>query len=254
MRRVGHGMGGGAERNTVRGWKASLVLHGAVLLAVAVVPLLKGCATKKPPEELIFVEFTVAVPPAPAESEPEPEKVEEDIPEPEPESDPEPIPEPEPPKPEPPKPEPPKPPPPPKKREIVKQTNRVVRPNAPVPQGPVLTEEQIRKALAQGAKIGPVTSIPADADQRAMGKYFNDVERIMKAGWVQPRDLATLPGMQCVVELHVDKGGRITAASIIGPSGNASMDASVQKVLDKRPALPAPPVGATRFTVTFCLD
>ena len=229
-------------------------MHGAVLLAVAVLPLLKGCATKKPPEELIFVEFTVAVPPAPAEAEPEPEKVEEDIPEPEPEPDPEPIPEPEPPKPEPPKPEPPKPPPPPKKHEIVKQTNRVVRPNAPVPQGPVLTEDQIRKALAQGAKIGPVTSIPQDADQKALGKYFNEVERIMKAGWKQPRDLATLPGMECVVQLQVEKDGRISGASIIGRSGNATMDSSVQAVLDRRPKLPPPPGGARSITVTFSLE
>ena len=73
-----------------KGWKASMIAHGALLAAVLVVPFLKGCATKKPKEELIFVEFTVAVPPAPA-AEPEPAK-----PEPEPVAEPEPEPEPDP--------------------------------------------------------------------------------------------------------------------------------------------------------------
>jgi TonB family protein len=231
-----------------------LIVHGTLLFAVFVVPFLKGCATRKPKEELIFVEFTVAVPPSPAPApEPEPEPVAE--PEPEPEPDPEPIPEPEPPKPPEKKPEPPKPPEKKEEKKSIRQTNRVTRVASTVqPQGPTLSEKEIERLLKAGAKIGPVTSIPSDASAMELGAYYNQVHTIMKAAWNQPRDLGTLPGMECVVELHVAADGSITKGSIVGRSGNATMDSSVQAVLDRKPKLPRPPGGARTITVTFSLQ
>lgn len=238
-----------------RGWKTSLIVHGTLLFAVFVVPFLKGCATKKPKDELIFVEFTVAVPPA-AAPEPEPAKPEPElVPEPEPEPEPD-IPEPEPPKPPEKKPEPPKPPE--KKPDpptSIRQTNRVTRTVSTVqPRGPVLSEREIAEMLKKGAKIGPVTSIPSDASAMELGAYYNQVHAIMKSAWNQPRDLGTLPGMECVVELHVADDGSITRGSIVGRSGNATMDGSVQAVLDRKPKLPRPPGGARTITVTFSLQ
>lgn len=243
---------GGAFRG--RAWKTSLILHGAVLAAVFIVPFLKGCATRKPPEELIFVEFTVAVPPAAAEPEPakpEPEPVAEPEPEPEPEPD---IPEPEPPKPPEKKPEPPKPPEKKPEKKDIRQTNRVTRASTPPPQGPVLSAKEIERLLKAGAKIGPVTSIPADASAQELGAYYNQVHTIMQAAWKQPRDLGTLPGMECVAELQVAADGTITRGALIGRSGNATMDQSVQAVLDRKPKLPRPPGGARTITVTFTLQ
>nr|HPJ57094.1 hypothetical protein [Kiritimatiellia bacterium] len=65
--------------------KVSLGLHGVALVLMLTIPwILKGCRARRPPEQLMFVEFTVSVPP-PAEPDPAP-------------------PSPEPPKPEPPRP------------------------------------------------------------------------------------------------------------------------------------------------------
>jgi hypothetical protein len=50
-----------------RSLKASLVLHGAAFLLLLIVPwILKACRAKRPPEKLMFVEFTVSIPPPPA--------------------------------------------------------------------------------------------------------------------------------------------------------------------------------------------
>ena len=124
----------------------------------------------------------------------------------------------------------------------------------PTPQGPVLSEKQIAEMLKKGAKIGAVTSIPADASAQELGAYYNQVHTIMQAAWKQPRDLGTLPGMDCVAELQVAADGSFTKGTLIGRSGNATMDQSVQSVLDRKPKLPRPPGGARTITVTFTLQ
>ena len=58
-----------------RSLKVSLALHGLVLVLMAALPLvLRACNARKPNEKLMFVEFTVSVPPPPAPETPEPPK------------------------------------------------------------------------------------------------------------------------------------------------------------------------------------
>jgi TonB family protein len=229
--------------------KLSLALHGTALVLMLVVPLiLKACAAKKPNEKLMFVEFTVSIPPPPAPEVPEPPTAEPPKP---PEPDPDDIKEVEK-KPEvkPKPPEPPKPPAPPKD---IRQTNRIVRKNAPLPKDKPLSEAEIAKLLKMGARIGDTTSIPAD-DQRALGAYYNHVHERMYAVWQQPSQLKSLPGLSTEVRITVAPDGRITDRSKIRGSGNDLMDDSVMKAVNSIKALRALPAGHRKpvdIAITF---
>jgi TonB family protein len=231
-----------------RSLKISLALHGAALVLMLVIPLiLKGCAAKKPNEKLMFVEFTVSVPPPPAPDVVEPPKPEPPPP-PEPKDDiavPEKKPEV---KPKPP--EPPKPPAPPKD---IRQTNRIVRKNAPPPKDKPLSEAEIARLLKMGARLGETTSIPDDS-QIALGAYFNHVHERMYAVWQQPSELKSLPGLHTEVTITVAPDGRITGRTKTRGSGNELMDDSVMKAVNSIKALRALPAGHRKpvdIAITF---
>ena len=232
---------------------ASLVMHGGVLLLLLCSTFLgKGCASKKPNQKLMFVEFTVAVPPAAPESEPEPPapqppEPQESIPEPPPPPPPDNIPEPTK-KPEPPKPEAPKPPDPPKPKspKDIRQNKRVNRP-APstpeVPKGPKLTDKEIDDLIKKGAKIGTHTSIPDNLDDQKLGAYSNHVRDRLYAAWQQPEALKNLPGLITAVEITIQQDGRVGNGKILKSSGNATMDESVLKAVRTVKAMRALPAG-----------
>ena len=209
------------------GLRVSLVLHGIALVLMLVLPwILRACERRRPNEKLMFVEFTVSVPPPPAPEAPTPEP-----PKPEPKDD---IPvadkkiekKPEPPK-------------------DIRQTNRVVRkdlPPAPKPKDKPLSEAEIARLLKMGARIGDTTSIP-DASQLSLGAYYNHVHERMYAVWQQPAQLKSLPGLSAEVRLTVAPDGRISDRAKIRGSGNELMDDSVMKAVNSVKALRALPAG-----------
>ena len=222
--------------------KFSLALHGTALALMLALPwVLKACERKRPNEKLMFVEFTVSIPPPPAPDVPEPNK-------------------PEPPKPPPdpdairvPDKEKPKPPEPPKKD--IRQTNRVARKDfkAPTPKDKPLSEAEIARLLKMGARIGSTTSIPDDG-QIALGAYYNHVQKRMKDVWQPPPQLANLPGLSTDVSITVAPDGRITARSKTRSSGNELMDDSVMKAVNSIKALRQLPAGCRRpvdISITF---
>lgn len=233
-------------------FRISLAVHAALLLALFLGPLfLRGCPRREK-ETLMFVEFTVSLPPPPSEPTPEP-PTPEPAPEPEPEPDPDPIPEPVP---EPPKPPPPKPPEPPKKKDI-RQTNRVVRTSAPVAKDKPLSDEEIERLIKKGARIGERTSIPTNITSLSLATWYNKAQPILYAAWNQPRELANLPGLTCVASITVAADGSISSSSLSRSSGNARMDATVSEALRRAPALPALPAGISSpqtISVTFTLE
>lgn len=215
-------------------FKISLALHGGALVAMLALPwILKDCDRKKPNEKLMFVEFTVSIPPPPAPDTPEP-------------------PSPEPPKPEPKdevkmpdkKPEakqtnaPPKPP------KDIRQTNRVARKDipAPLPKDKPPSAAEIDRLLKLGARLSDRTSIP-DEGQLALGAYFNHVHERMYAVWQQPSQLKSLPGLSTDVSITVAPDGRITARNKTRGSGNDLMDDSVMQAVNSIKALRALPAG-----------
>ena len=223
--------------------KISLALHGAVLLLLVILPwLFRACERKRPPEKLMFVEFTVSVPAPPAPETPEPPKPAPPEPKDEirevekkPESKPKP--------PEPPKPLP----------KDIRQTNRVVRRDAPPPKDKPLSEAEIARLLKMGARISDTTSIPDDS-QLALGAYYNHVHERMYAVWQQPTALKNLPGLSADVRITVAPDGRITGRSMTRRSGNDLMDDSVMQAVNSVKALRQLPAGHRRpvdILVTF---
>lgn len=169
------------------------------------------------PEMVIPVEFVVDVtPPMP--------DVDELLP---PVAEPKPEPEPEPPAtiPEP-TPAPPKPNPKPRKK-IEVSRKKITRSNAPKkPKRNTLTEEEIRKLLAAGAKPSDHTSIP-DEDQRCMALIRNTLHAV----WDEPTAEAA-GGAETELRITLEPGGRIRSSKLHRRSGNVSLDSSVQRVAD----------------------
>ena len=210
------------------GLRVSLVLHGIALVLMLVLPwIFRACERRRPNEKLMFVEFTVSVPPPPAPEAPSPEP-----PKPEPKDD-IPVPDQVAKKPEPEKPK------------DIRQTNRIVRkdfPPAPKPKDKPLSEAEIARLLKMGARIGDTTSIP-DAGQLALGAYYNHVHERMYAVWQQPAQLKSLPGLSAEVRITVAPDGRISDRAKIRGSGNELMDDSVMKAVNSVKALRALPLG-----------
>lgn len=210
------------------GLRVSLVLHGIALILLLALPwLFRACDRRRPNEKLMFVEFTVSVPPPPVPEVPTPEP-----PKPEPKDD-VPVPDKKIEK----KPEPPRP-------KDIRQTNRIARKDfqAPKPKDKPLSEAEIARLLKMGARIGEKTSIP-DESQLSLGAYYNHVHERMYAVWQQPAQLKSLPGLSAEVRITVAPDGRITDRAKIRGSGNDLMDDSVMKAVHSVKALRALPAG-----------
>ena len=206
--------------------RLSLVLHGAIFALLLVLPwFLEACALKKPVEKLMFVEFTVSVPPPSAPEMPIPEAPtsppSEDIAEPAKKSEPERQPT--------------------APKRDIRQTNRVVR-RGPPPKDQPLSPTEIERLIKLGAKISDTTQVPTGS-QLALGAYYNHVHERMYAVWQQPSQLKDLPGLRTVVNITVAPDGRITRRTRTSGSGNALMDDSVMAAVNSIKALRALPPG-----------
>ena len=194
------------------------------------------------PDTIIPVEFVVDVTPPmpdvdellPPVAEPEPEV----LPEPDPPAT---IPEPDP---APPKPKP--------RKKIEVSKKRITRSNAPkTPKRNKLSEEEIRKLLAAGAKAGDHTSIP-DEDQRC----FALIKNTLHAVWDQPKAEA-VGDAEAGLRITLEPGGRIRSSKLHRKSGNPVLDASVQHVGDTVQRIHGLSADFIRrhptLTITFCV-
>ena len=201
-------------------------VHILVVLLLAGWTGVRGC--REPKHELIMpVEFVVNAGEV-AELEPflpeEPE-VRREIPEPEPKREPRPEPKPKP-KPKP-KPEPePKPKPKPPRKRIKVSRDKIVRRLDGKPQPKRLSDEEIRRRLAMGAKAGNHDS-PLPGDE-ALG--FELVRQAMYKAWNQP-SREEVGDAIVGVTLRIDQSGRLVSKRIHKPSGSPVMDRSVTLAL-----------------------
>ena len=211
-----------------RSFRWSLAVHVAVLLGVALLGMLQGWSCRrKPPEQVLPIEFLVdtrsleAEPPAsePPPAEPDPPA---NVPLP---------PEPEPPSPVP---EPPKPKPKPERRPVRVSTNLVRRTQRradppktakKLPAGPRLTPQEIAKLLAAGAKASDRTVL-AGQDELALGL----IKRTLHAAWIQPS--ADQRGRRPVqIEVRLDRFGNLQRRTLIASSGSAALDTSAMRAV-----------------------
>lgn len=206
-----------ADRRFTHYLRLSAVWHFAVILFLIIAPLVFNWRLRKKNRQFItFVDLTVALPEVPSVKaveevkapEPPAPEVKKDIPEP-------------------------------AKSKIQKSTKLIKKP-APKPKTPPLTQEEIKKLLAAGARISDRTSIPADAFPAAW--YYALVRQTMYDAWNQPSTLSNTAGLVVEVTIRVMRDGTIVKREVNRRSGNALMDDSVQKAVNSVYQLkPLPP-------------
>jgi colicin import membrane protein len=156
----------------------------------------------------------------------------------------------------------------PEKPKIKVSTNLVKRTDVktekkPAPTGKKMSESEIKRLLASGITgtgggggsfgLGGTGTGPATD----MDLYYGYVFKILYEAWIQPSDLAGSQ-ISSSVRIRVKKDGTILARDMIRPSGNAVMDQSVMKAVNKfnrlKP-LPASFNGSSKdITIDFQLE
>jgi outer membrane biosynthesis protein TonB len=180
-------------------------VHIFVLIAVLVMSGWRNFFRKKP-DFSVPVEFVVEVPVQPAVSKPQAAITE-------PEKAPEPVPKPAPPKPR-------------KKKKIEISKKKVTKQTGGAQPKKALSEEEIKKLLAMGAKPSDHTSVP-DED----GRCLDIVRRKLYSAWNQPS--AEEAGDSSVkVTIAVRADGQVVSRKMIGKSGNVVLDTSVMEAVD----------------------
>jgi protein TonB len=202
------------------------IVHIVLFVACLIVP---GCMRLFKKKELpsipvdLLVDTRPAVPDVPAPPEPDIPNPPDPEPEPEPDLVPEPEPEPEPdipdPVPDPPKPPPPKPPKP-ERPKIVKGP-RVVRNSDQPPPKPRLTQKEIDRLLAAGAKQSDTISIP-DEDSRCISLIHDQFHE----AWKQPSYEAA-GGRDALLVVSFSDNGTVTSYRLSNKSGSDLLDRSV---------------------------
>jgi TonB family protein len=230
----------------IPGFFISVALHGALLLFIVGYGTVAGCKSSRQ-EEILPIEFTVAVessPDAPLElpDDPGPEEpIPDDPPAPDIPPPPDDIPPPPPPPPEPdpiPEPvkEPPKEPPkesrkePPKesRKKPIEKGRRVVRGPKNTPAIPTsLSNEELARRLKAGARPGQRDTLEPGEQQR----NFLLIKRAFYDAWERPpRGDGARP---VVARITFDSFGNITGRSIETSSGNAEIDRSVRDAMSR---------------------
>lgn len=201
-----------------RALRWSAIVHGFLLGALILWPLLHQLLNRrKPPPPITMVDL-VSLPELPVPTPPQPKT------------------------PEPPPPEPPKPPPepkvadikkaePPKTNEVKKveikvSTNRVKVANTPPPKpnAPKLTPEEIRKLLAAGLPVGGPASSGTPSEWSV---YYALVRAAMYDEWKPPASVT--PGAGPQISIRVQRDGTITQRTMTRSSGNALLDESAMR-------------------------
>ena len=217
--------------------KLSAIVHGVLLLALIIAPMIFNWRLRKKRKEIItMVDLTIPMPeipsptpevkqPEPAQKVPEPPKPKTDIPEPEKKP----------------------------KHVVQKSEKKVKRPPPPKPKTPQLSPEEIRKLLAAGAKLSDKLSVPTDEFPAAW--YYALVRQTMYDAWNQPSSLAGQSGLTAEVTIRVLRDGRITEREMTRSSGNSIMDDSVMQavraVTQLRALPPQFPGNSYEITIEF---
>ncbi|MCF7847977.1 MAG: TonB C-terminal domain-containing protein [Kiritimatiellales bacterium] len=229
-------------------WRV-LGIHGALILLLITVPMLRGCFKPKPKEIEIFISVADAAPAvdvAAVENLPEPmqPKVETKDPIPEPVK-PKKVEPPkpkrvEPPKPkkvEPPKPkkeEPPKPKWEPKKASEIKKGKKINEPKKPPP--PAITTSDIKKMFS-----GLQSSASSAVSPAQFNDYYLQVYNRLYAAWTPP-SAASAATRPTEVKIYMQKNGQITKRAKTEGSGDPLYDRTVMDAVNSITTLPKPPV------------
>lgn len=192
------------NKNFVHYLKIVAAVHIGVILLLVLISIGRVFFLSKP-DVMLPVDFVVEVPSAPVVTEKPArvvhEKEAQDMPSPTPEHEPE------------------------RKRKIERSKIRIIRGSKERPARKQLSEKEIKKLLAQGAKAGDHTSIPDD-DARC----FEIVRQALYGAWVQP-SAEEAAGAVAEASIRLRRDGIVVDRNLVRKSGNPVLDASVMQAL-----------------------
>jgi len=104
----------------------------------------------------------------------------------------------------------------------------------PVATRPAISQEELERLMGVGLPStgGSGTSIgPVNAGNVSFGGVSSELYKRLFSAWDQPMHLSGRSGLEVTVSVVVLKNGNIGSSRITRSSGNAELDASVQKAL-----------------------
>jgi len=111
-----------------------------------------------------------------------------------------------------------------KKKKKIRVSDKVVQRPAGPPPKKTLSDDEIKKLLARGARIGDRTTIPDD-EARCLARIHD----VLYTAWTDRPSAADVGDAVSKVEFGLTKDGGVKSRRMVQKSGNPTMDASVMK-------------------------
>ncbi len=108
------------------------------------------------------------------------------------------------------------------------------------------------RAIKENSSSSTSVDMPGDSTA-AYANYATIVKSVYTQAWIPPDDTAS-DDANVKVSVTIANDGRVISAHIVGPSGDASVDRSVQKTLDRVPEIAPFPDGSTDKERTYIIN
>jgi TonB family protein len=108
------------------------------------------------------------------------------------------------------------------------------------------------RAIKENSSTSTSVDMPGDSTA-AYANYASIVKSVYTQAWVPPDDTAS-DDANVKVSVTIANDGSVISAHIVGPSGDASVDRSVQKTLDRVSEIAPFPDGATDKERTYIIN
>jgi TonB family protein len=108
------------------------------------------------------------------------------------------------------------------------------------------------RAIKENSSSSTSVDMPGDSTA-AYANYASIVKSVYTQAWVPPDDTAS-DDANVKVSVTIANDGSVISAHIVGPSGDASVDRSVQKTLDRVSEIAPFPDGATDKERTYIIN
>ncbi len=99
----------------------------------------------------------------------------------------------------------------------------------------------------------PTTVAPVGNSSAAAANYAQVVKSVYEQAWTPPDDTAS-DDANVKVRVTIASDGTVISAQVIGPSGDASVDRSVQNTLDRVTDIAPFPAGSTDTERTYIIN
>jgi len=124
---------------------------------------------------------------------------------------------------------------------------------------PTKTKTDNSRAIASALRAlrenlsSPTTIAPVGNSSVAAANYAQVVKSVYEQAWTPPDDTAS-DDADVKVRITIASDGRVISAEVIGPSGDAGVDRSVQNTLDRVTDIAPFPAGSTDTERTYIIN